>query len=182
MITFIRTNMIQWKRTLKINQNNETFSQINISSGISWGLSHLFCISLASLSSFMSKSGYMIVNIIIKQLVYIDYLCQQNDEKQKNLLTTMKRFSDSIKIEFNLEKSAEATFERDKLTESEDIKSDRFYHTRSRTREKHGNIILWWNTTLKYENIRIVYYKRIRLMLKSVLNITNTTSTQSIPL
>ena len=43
----------------------------------------------------------------------------KDDNQQPNLLTVVKKFSDDIQIEFGLEKSAKATFQRGKLTEYE---------------------------------------------------------------
>ena len=43
----------------------------------------------------------------------------KDDNQQPNLLTVVKKFSDDIRTEFGLEKSAKATFQRGKLTECE---------------------------------------------------------------
>ena len=43
----------------------------------------------------------------------------KDDNQQPNLLTVVKKFSDDLQIEFGLEKSAKATFQRGKLTECE---------------------------------------------------------------
>ena len=90
-----------------------------------------------------------------------------------NLLTVIKKFSDDIRMEFGLEKSAKAASKRGKLTETSDLQLD----TCIRELEQEG--------VYKYlginegdgkqhvamkEKVRKEYYRRVRLVLKSELN------------
>ena len=46
------------------------------------------------------------------------------NEEQQRILTNVKAFSDDIKMEFGLDKCAEATFKKRKLTSTESIYLD----------------------------------------------------------
>ena len=48
----------------------------------------------------------------------------KDDNEQKGLLTTVKTFSDDIKMEFGLDKCAKATFKRGRLTNTTYLELD----------------------------------------------------------
>ena len=48
----------------------------------------------------------------------------KNDQERTGLLTTVKGFSDDIKMEFGLDKCTKATFKKRKLTTTENIQID----------------------------------------------------------
>ena len=48
----------------------------------------------------------------------------KDDSQQPGLLTVVKKFSNDIRMEVGLEKSAKATFKRGKLTETSDLQLD----------------------------------------------------------
>ena len=85
----------------------------------------LFCIALAPLSILINKSGYgfKIKSMVISHLLYMDDLktFAKIDEEQQKILAIVKAFSDDIKIEFQLDKCAKATFKKGKLTSTENI-------------------------------------------------------------
>ena len=64
--------------------------------------------------------------MVISHLFYMDDLkiFAKNDEEQQRILTNVKAFSDDIKMEFGLDKCAEATFKKGKLTSTESIYLD----------------------------------------------------------
>ena len=48
----------------------------------------------------------------------------KDHNQQPNLLIVVKKFSDDIRMEFGLERSAKAAFKRGKLTETSDLQLD----------------------------------------------------------
>ena len=102
----------------------------------------------------------------------------KDDNQQTGLLTIVKTFSDDIKMEFGLEKCAQATFKRGRLTKTTDL-------------ELEVNTVieeLEQESTYKYlgvskgdgiqhsamkEKIRKEYYGRVRMVLKTGLNAAN---------
>ena len=88
----------------------------------------LFCMALAPLSPFLQDSGcgYEIRVQKINHLFFMDDLktYAKDDSQQPGLLTVVKKFSNDIRMEVGLEKSAKATFKRGKLTETSDLQLD----------------------------------------------------------
>ena len=94
------------------------------------------------------------------------------------MLTVVKKFSDNIRMELGLEKSAKATFKRGKLTETSDLQLDT--DTRIRELGQEGDYkYLWINEgdrmqlAAMKENVSKKYYRRVRLVLKSEMNAAN---------
>ena len=102
----------------------------------------------------------------------------KDDNQQPNLLTVVKKFSDDIRMEFGLEKSAKATFKRGKLTETSDLQLDTDICIRQLDQEgvynylgiNEGDGIP--HAAMKVK-VRKEYYRRLRLVLKSELNAAN---------
>ena len=116
--------MKSWKTTMKLNHSNGSISsrQIEIKRGIFQGDSLsplLFCITLAPLSSLLNNItyGFMSQYGKLNHLFYMDDLktFAKDDDQQLGLLTIVKTFSSDIKMEFGLEKCAEAPFKRGRL-------------------------------------------------------------------
>ena len=102
----------------------------------------------------------------------------KDDNQQACLLTVVKKFSDDIRMEFGLEKSAKATFKRGKLTETSDLQLDTDTCIRELDQEgvynylgiNEGDGIP--HAAMKVK-VRKEYYRRLRLVLKSELNAAN---------
>ena len=62
----------------------------------------------------------------MNHLFYMDdlKLYSKSDNQLEGLLSTVKTFSDDIKMQFGLEKCAKATFVRGKLTKTSHVKLD----------------------------------------------------------
>ena len=97
--------------------------KININSGIFQGdfLSPLlFCLSLIPLTNEHNnfKYGHEIYEKIINHLLYINELkvFAKNDKKLCGLVSTVKQFSNDICMEFRMDKCANPTFRKTKLT------------------------------------------------------------------
>ena len=117
-------------------------------------------------------------NLIICSTWMISRHTPKDDNEQKGLLTTVKTFSDDIKMEFGLDKCAKATFKRGRLTNTTYLELD--VNTVIKELDQEG--------TYKYlgvnegdglqhssmkEKIRKEYYRRVRMVLKSELNASN---------
>ena len=90
------------------------------------------------------------------------------------MLTVAKKFSDDIRMEFGLEKSAKAAFKRGKLKETSDLQLDT--DTCIRELEQEGvykylgiNESDGKQHAAMKEKVRKEYYRRVRLVLKSEL-------------
>ncbi len=101
----------------------------------------------------------------------------RDDNQQTGLLTTVKTFSDLIKMEFDLAKCVKATFKRGRLTQTTNIDLDIDNNRNIKDIEQEG--------TCKYlgvnegddiqhptvmEKIRKENHRRVRMVLKSELN------------
>ena len=138
--------------------------------------------SLAPLSPLLQDSGcgYEIRGQKINHLFFMDDLktYAKDDNQQAGLLTVVKKFSDDIRMEFGLEKSAKATFKRGKLTETSDLQLDTDTCIRELDQEgvynylgiNEGDGIP--HAAMKVK-VRKEYYRRRRLVLKSELNAAN---------
>ena len=176
--------MKNWKTSLNLNHAGGSLTSIliDIRSGIFQGDSLsplLFCIALAPPSNLLNSSSYAykIQEGKFNHLFYMDDLktYANDDNEQKGLLTTVKTFSDDIKMEFGLGKCAKATFKHGRLTNTTDLELD--VNTVIKELDQEG--------TYKYlgvsegdglqhssmkEKIRKEYYRRVRMVLKSELN------------
>ena len=102
----------------------------------------------------------------------------RDDNQQTGLLTTVKTFSDDIKMEFGLDKCAKATFKRGKLTKTTNTDLDTSTTIKEIDQEgtykylgvNEGDGIQ--HSAMK-EKIRKEYLRRVRMVLKSELNAAN---------
>ena len=117
IIKFMEVNMKNWKTTLLLKHATGTLTSrlIEIKSGIFQGDSlspRLFCFSLAPLSNLLrdTNGGCDIQGKKLNHLFYMDdlKLFGKNSQQQKQLLQTVKKFSDDINIKFGLDKCATA--------------------------------------------------------------------------
>ena len=86
----------------------------------------LFTMSLNPLSQELQKTGYgyqLDKQTKINHLFYVDdlKLYGTSDSQLNGLISTVKKVSDDIQIEFGLDKCAKATFKRGKKVSAEDI-------------------------------------------------------------
>ena len=119
------------------------------------------------------KCEYEVQGQKIFHFLYMDDLKTYaiNDNEQKRLLDTVKTFSDDIKMEFGLDKCAEATFNKGKLTETSSIKVD-INTTIKELEQQESYKYLYINEGdgIQYshmkEKIRKEYYRIVRVVLK----------------
>ena len=193
---FITAAMRTWKSTLVLNHpgGSLTSRPINIKSGIFQGDSLsplLFCMALAPLSPLLQESGcgYEIQGKKINHIFVMDDLktYSKDGNQQTGLLTVVKKFSDDIRMDFGLEKCAKATFKRGKLTKTSDLYIDTDTSIRELDQEEAYKYLgineddRIQHATMK-EKVRKEYYRRVRLVLKSVLNAANRFEAVNTPL
>ena len=123
--------MTTWKTNLCLNytEGNIICENLDINSGIFQGDSLsplLFWLALTPLLYELNDTGYgyKIGGEKINHLLYIDdlELYEKNDKELDGLLYTAKKLSDSIGMQFGLDKCAKATFIRGGLTSTSEIK------------------------------------------------------------
>ena len=135
----------------------------------------LFCLTLASLSYKLNKTGheyhtipYHIYESRINHLLYMDELklYGKNDEELQRLLSRVKAFSDNIGIEVGSDKCSKATFVGEKLMKvvvTENQIKTRFIILRNRRKR--------WNATCKDEirkdKIRKEHNRQVRAALQT---------------
>ena len=187
VVRFISESMRKWQTTLNLYHTGGllTSRPININCGIFQGDSFsplLFCLALAPLSNLLNNSGYgyEFTKGKVSHLFYMDDLktFAKDDNQQIGLLSTVKTFSDDIKMEFGLDKCAKATFKRGKLCSTSNIVLDVNTTIKQLNQEEtykylgvhEGEGI---QHSMMKEKIRKEYYRRVRLVLKSELNATN---------
>ena len=187
IIRLIASGMKNWKTTLNLNHAGGSLTTrfIDIRSGIFQGDSLsplLFCIALAPLSNLFNSSsyGYKIQEGKLNHLFYMDDLktYAKDDNEQKGLLTTVKTFTDDIKMEFGLDKCAKATFKRERLTNTTYLELDVNIVIKELDPEgtckylgvNEGDGLQ--HSSMK-EKIQKEYYRRVRMVPKSELNASN---------
>ena len=124
LTTFIEVNMRQWKTNMVLVHESGVLETgpISIKRGISQGDSLsplLFTMSLNPLSWELQKTGHgyqLDKQTKINHLFYVDdlKLCGINDNQLNGLISTVKKVSDDIQMEFGLDKCAKVTFKRGK--------------------------------------------------------------------
>ena len=183
---FLSHSMRVWKTTLVLNtvENTLNAGDININSGIYQGDSLspiLFCVTLIPLSKLLNNTGYCNKpRNTINHLFYMDELklFAKNDQQLQGLLSIVKQFSDDIRMEFGLDKCAKATFFRGKLLKAKnitlntttiikDLEPEESYEYLGVT---EGNGIQ--HSSMR-ENIRKECFRRVRSILRSILNARN---------
>ena len=127
LTTFIETSMRQSKTNMVLVHESGVLETglISIKRGIFQGDSLsplLFTMSLNPLSRELQKTGYgyqLDKQTKINHLFYVDdlKLYGTSDNQLNGLLSTLKKVSDDIQMEFGLDKCAKATFKRGKKAE-----------------------------------------------------------------
>ena len=131
LTTFIEASMKQWKTNMVLVHESGVLETgpINIKRGIFQGDSLsplLFTMSLNPLSRELQKTGYgyqLDKQTKINHLFYVDdlKLYGTSDNQLNGLISTVKKVSDDIQMEFGLDKCAKATFKRGKKVSAEGI-------------------------------------------------------------
>ena len=131
LTTFIEASMRQWKTNLVLVHESRVLEKGPISNkkGIFQGNSLsplLFTMSLNPLCQELQKTGYgyqLDKQTKISHLFYVDdlKLYGTSDSQLNGLISTVKKVSDDIQMEFGLDKCAKATFKRGKKVSAEDI-------------------------------------------------------------
>ena len=105
-------------------------------------------------------------------------LYAKNNKQLEGLLTTVKRFSDAIQMQFGLDKCCKASFKKEKLTKTTNIELD----DKSAIQELDPEGVYKYlgideNNGIKHatmiEKIRQEYYRRINMVPRSELNSSN---------
>ena len=116
----------------------------------------------------------------INHLIYIDDLKvnAMNDEWLKKLLDIVKIFSDDVKMEFELDKCAKATFTKGRLMKTSNIFINQDTAIKELDREgTHKYLGINEGDGIQHskmkEKIRKEYYRRTGMVLKSELNAIN---------
>ena len=131
LTTLIEASMRQWKTNLVLVHENGLLETgpISIKRGIFQGDSLsplLFTMSLNPLSWELQKTGYgyqLDKKTKINHLFYVDdlKLYGTSDSQLNGLISTVKKVSDDIQMEFGLDKCTKATFKRGKKVSAEGI-------------------------------------------------------------
>ena len=131
LTTFIEASMRQWKTNMVLVHVSGVLKTgpISIKRGIFQGDSLsplLFTMSLNPLSRELQKTGYgyqLDKQTKINHLFYVDELklYGTSDNQLNGLISTVKKVSDDIQMEFGLDKCAKATFKRGKKVSAEGI-------------------------------------------------------------
>ena len=131
LTTFIEASMRQWKTNMVLVHESGVLETgpISIKRGIFQGDSIsplLFTMSLNPLSQELQKIGYgyqLDKQTKINHLFYVDdlKLYGTSDNQLNGLISTVKKVSDDIQMEFGLDKCAKATFKRGKKVSAEGI-------------------------------------------------------------
>lgn len=189
ILTFIEQSMLTWKTMLTVNSNFKTIEagEINIKSGIFQGDSLsplLFCMSLFPLSEELAKQkdGYRVEENEdpINHLFYVDdlKLFGRNDAELKNLLMTVKLFSDDIQMCFGLDKCSKVTMVKGKIAKRESVKLEKQLEIKELKDEELYKYLGFEERagieegTVK-EKIKKEYFRRVRLILESQLTCKN---------
>ena len=176
--------MTKWKTNLHLNYSEGSIicENFDINSGIFQGESLsplLFCSALTTLPYELNDTGYgyKIGEEKINHLFYMDdwKLYGKNDRELDGLLCTVKKFSDDIGMEFDLDKCAKASFIRGRLTSTSEIKLNEDTSIRELDQEEtykylgidEGDGIQ--HAKMK-EKIRKECYRRVRAILHTELN------------
>ena len=131
LTTFIEASMRQWKTNMVLVHDSGVLEMgpISIKRGIFQGDSLsplLFTMSLNPLSQQLQKTGcgYQLdKQTKINHLFYVDdlRLYGTSDNQLNGLISTVKKVSDDIQMEFGLDKCAKATFKRGKKVSAKGI-------------------------------------------------------------
>ena len=138
----------------------------------------LFCPSLIPLSKELNRPGYgyNIQKRSINHLFYMDdlKLFTKDDNDLESLLQTAKKFSDNIGTSFGLDKCAQATFKRGKLTGKTSVKLDQNTVIKDlEQKEMYKNLGVDESNGIEHaamkEKIRKKCYQRVRAILEREL-------------
>ena len=131
LTTFIEASMRQWKTSMVLVHESGVLETgpISIKRGIFQGdsLSQLlFTMSINPLSQEIQKTGYgyqLDKQTKISHLFYVDdlKLYGTSDNQENGLISTVRKVSDDIQMEFGLDKCPKATFKRGKKVSAKDI-------------------------------------------------------------
>ena len=122
LISYIRHSMSTWQTTMILGYSAGSIGTTpnGIKQGIFQGDSLppiLFCLSLAPLSNLLKATdlGYEMEEERFNHLLYMDdlKLYAKNDKQLEGLLTTVKKFSDDIQMQFGLDKCARASLRKE---------------------------------------------------------------------
>jgi len=189
VISFTKKVMSYWRTCMRLHTEHKLVEteDMKIQCGIFQADSLsllLFCICLIPVTEQLNRlnTGYEehTTETKISHLLYMDdlKLIVKSEEELQKQIKTVKIFSDNIQIEFGLEKCAKIAFKRDKLVNSQNLvidvnreiqeleegKTYRYLGIEESEDTQHQQM---------KERLKQVYSRRLRMILKSELNVTN---------
>ena len=188
LITFTEESMSQWKTNMTLVHKEGVLETgpIRIKRGIFQGDSLsplLFTMPLNPLSQEFQKTGYgyqLDEQTMINHLFYADdlQLYGTSDNQLTGLINAVKNVSDDIKMEFGLDKCAKALFKRGKKVSAEGIPlNDNQVIQDLGQAETYKYLGMGEGEGVQHHKIRVKirkeYKRRIKLVLKSELNVRN---------
>ena len=188
LIKFCEISMNQWCTRLCLNNQHQTIQSrsIQIKRGIFQGDSLsplLFCISLIPLSRILSdlNKGYKLYREErdVNHLLYMDdlKLYARNEKMLTEMISTVNIFSQSICMEFGLEKCAKINITRGKVSHRENINPDPEAIRDLEPGETYKYLGIEENSTTSNihmkDKLRKEYFRRLRLILQTELTSRN---------
>ena len=188
LITFIEESVSQWKTNMTLVHKEGVLETepIRIKRGIFQGDSLsplLFTMSLNPLSQETQKTGYgyqLDEQTKINHLFYVDdlKLYGTSDKQLLGLINTARNVSDDIKMEFELDKCAKASFKRGKKVSAEGIPlNDNQVIQDLDQAETYKYLGMEEGEGVQHHKMKVTirkeYKRRIKLVLKSELNARN---------
>ena len=190
LVSYTRHSMSTWQTTMILNYSYGSIATtpIKIKRGIFQGDSLsplLFFLSLAPISNLLkaTDSGYEMKKERFNHLLYMDdlKLYAKNDKQLEGLLAIVKKFSDDIQMQFGLDKCAKAFFKKGKLTKTTNLElDDKSFIQELDPDGAYKYLGIYESNGIKHatmkEKVRKDYYRRIKMVLKSQLNLSNKVS------
>lgn len=185
---FIASSMAKWKTNMTLVHNGGVLETgpIQIKRGIFQGDSLsplLFTMALNPISTELIKTGYgyqLDKETKVNHLFYVDdlKLYGTSDTQLTGLVSTVKKISDDIKMEFGLDKCAKATFRRGKKATTENIPLSNEMTIRELDQERTYTYlgIEEADGTEHHKmkaKVKKEYKRRLKLVLRSQLNARN---------
>ena len=180
LTTFIKASMRQWKTNMVLVHESGVLETgpISIKRGIFQGDSLsplLFTMSLNPLSQELQKAGYgyqLDKLSKINHLFYVDdlKLYGTSDNQLKGLMSTVKKVSDDIQMEFGLDRWVKATFKRGKRVSAKGILLNDHQLTQDLDQAKTYKYLGMEEGGVQHHQMKVKIKKEYKQQIKLVLN------------